>query len=394
MSQHYHHSREALEKLAARLNKNQVGAPATRKMFELLSILYSEDEAFVGANFPVGPTTLNGLAKRVGRSPEKLKPILESMSEKALVYERDVAGKRFYLLTPTLIGFIEFTLMRLDRDLPYKKLAELTDSMLDGSMGKDFLGSDTSLSRTLVQEKALDSLNSTILPYEKISDIIRSYGGGAVQHCCCRQISQLLGKSCAKKAPLDVCMSMGSVAEFLTRRGYARRASMDEMLKILDETEELGLVHITDNVRDDPQFICHCCGCCCEVLSGINRRGLPKSVEPSSFQVEVITEKCSGCGTCQKACQVRAISVAEDPEARAVVDKTRCIGCGICVSRCEKKALSLEKRTAHARIPRNYFTRHLALTWEKGRLHHTIGYLAGAALSGDLLDILKFSSRE
>ena len=29
---------------------------------------------------------------------------------------------------------------------------------------------------------------------------------------------------------------------------------------------DAGLVHIADNVQDDPAFICNCCGCCCEAM--------------------------------------------------------------------------------------------------------------------------------
>lgn len=390
MGHQSNYSKQVLEDLIARLDQYQIGAPATSEMFEILSILFKEEEALVGSCFPVGPTTLKSLAKKTGRSPESLEPILESMAQKGLVMDQVIRGRKFYMLVPTLIGFFEFTFMRINRDLPYKRLAELMEQLFNKAMAEEFFSSRTPMTRTLVHERALATISSTVLPYEQVSELIRSSDTISVQDCYCRQKSRLLEHECKVKAPLEgVCMALGRVADFLIRRGFAKSAGKDEMLRVLDETEEMGLVHVTDNVRDDPAFICHCCGCCCELLGGINRFGYDHALNPSRFQAILIEDKCNGCGTCMKSCHIKALSLAGEDAPKVVVDTSKCLGCGVCISRCPKEALTLIERSDQPQIPKNYTRRHLSITRQKGRLHHSIGYLTGKALSGEFLDFFK-----
>jgi ferredoxin len=228
------------------------------------------------------------------------------------------------------------------------------------------------------------------LPYEQVSELIRLSDTGSIQACYCRQKARLLKHECKIKAPVEnVCMALEGVADFLIRRGFAKAASTDEMLRVLDETEKLGLVHVTDNVRDDPQFICHCCGCCCELLGGINRFGYDSTLNPSRFQAKVIEEKCNGCGVCAKYCHIKALSLVGDNAPQIVVDTSKCLGCGVCISHCAQEALTLTERSIQPKTPKNYLRRHLAITRQKGRLHHSIGYLTGAAISGEFFDFFK-----
>lgn len=390
---HHQYSKQVFEDLIFRLNQYQIGAPETAEMFEILSLLFKEEEALVGSCFPIGPTTLKSLAKKTGRTAESLKAVLESMAEKGLVMDRIVAGHRYYLLTPTLFGFFEFTFMRQDRNLPYKRLAALLERLLEKALAEELFSSKTPMSRTLVYEKSLDAITSTVMPYDRVSELIRSSGSGSIQDCFCRRKAHLLEKKCQVGAPVDdVCIALGGVADFLIRRGFAKKVDTDTLLRILDKTEKLGLVHITDNVRDDPQFICNCCGCCCELLRGINQFGYERAINPSHFQLKVIEAKCNRCGACAKSCQVKALLLPG--RGKIKLDASRCLGCGVCVSRCAHDALILVERSTPAKIPKNYITRHIAITRQKGRLHHSIAYLAGAAFSRELLDFFKTQEKK
>ncbi len=271
--------------LIKRLNQYQVGAPETAEIYEILKILYSQEEAQVGARFPLGPATMEELIKRTGIAEARLKQILESMARKGVVLDSAPADKRFFLLTPTVFGFFEFSFMRLNSKLPLKRLAELMDKSLRAEMGLEFFGSKTRMSRTLIYEKNIPKLTSQIMPYEQVSQIIRNASHLSLQNCFCRHKALHLGAAC--QAPLEVCMGLDFAAEYLVRRGFASAATMSEMLKVLDKTEALGLVHITDNVRDDPLFICHCCSCCCELMAGTNRLNINQAVAPSRFIAKI-----------------------------------------------------------------------------------------------------------
>jgi len=52
--------------------------------------------------------------------------------------------------------------------------------------------------------------------------------------------------------------------------------------------------------------------------------------------VEVIEDKCTGCGSCVNVCPVGAISLVK---GKAVIDQSKCIGCLACVSACPNDAI-------------------------------------------------------
>jgi hypothetical protein len=120
--------------LQERLHKNTIGAPPSKELFEILRLRFSKEEAAIGARMPMTPASLEKLSERIGQKPEKLHEKLERMAEKGLVLDFESNGKLFYMLAPTVIGFFEFTFMRLHKDLPNKKLADLLSAyMFDDS---------------------------------------------------------------------------------------------------------------------------------------------------------------------------------------------------------------------------------------------------------------------
>ncbi|ABB13766.1 4Fe-4S binding protein [Carboxydothermus hydrogenoformans] len=366
---------EVFKALAERLHKNPVGAPYSETLMKILKILYTEEEAAVGSRFPGGFVTFDQLLAATGLSSEELAAHLENMASKGLVIDVLRNGETYYMLTPTVVGFFEYTFMRVDSNLPLKDLAELFEAYHhEPGVPEEFFGSPTKMFRALPYEEAISpEVKTEIVPYERAVEIVKSSGGGALTYCYCRHQQEHLGKKCKVGAPVaDVCISLGSAAEWLIRRGFARKASEEELLQVLEKAKKFGLVHSVDNVQNKPAYICNCCGCCCGVIRAINEHNVP-SIEPSSFILKIFPEKCSGCGNCVKKCQINALSLIEtepgNPKSKkAHVNKNRCIGCGVCVTFCKKEALTLIKRDSTPSVPLNKKEQMYCIALEKGRL--------------------------
>lgn len=345
---HIQGTRSSLVPLIDRLNRYPIGLPDTEKLRKILAILFSEDEAFVASRFPLTEATLRELQRATSWPPDRLEKTLETMAEKGLVMDTNYGGRTYYMLMPGLIGFFEFTYMKQRDDLPVSELALLMHEYLfddpDQKMGKEFFASKTPLTRALSYEEHIP-VTSQIATYESAREIVKNSGYGAIGMCYCRHKKEHLDQSCDKDAPVkEICISLGTAAKFMVRRGFAEFRTTEQLLEILKTARDYNLTHVTDNIRHKPSFICNCCSCCCELLGGV-QQGFPMGVAKSGFTLSVDLESCVGCGLCAKACNVKALElIPEDGGSRKkkiVVSAEGCLGCGACISTCPTESLEL-----------------------------------------------------
>ena len=363
---HLNSKTQILDHLRSRLDRHPSGLPRHAVIERILALLFTDEEAKLAAVFPATTVLLEDLASITGRPEAELRPLLESLASKGLVLEIERDNRTRYWLSAAFPGFFEYTFMRVQEGFPYREMAKLMDEYFRQSdFARDIAGLKTQRTRSLVRREALgDDLVSEVLPYETAHGLIEQVDSGSLQTCYCRNKNAHLGKTCSRGAPVnDICMSFGLTADFLIKRGFARRAEKSELLRVLDRTEELGLVHIADNFRENVIFICHCCGCCCELLKMLTGKRLRHGIAPARFVPVVHEPSCRGCGTCRERCQIGAIEAGPDGIAR--VKEDWCIGCGGCVKPCPSKALSLKWRPEAISPPRNLRAMTLRILKEK-----------------------------
>jgi ferredoxin len=345
---HHLEGKSSIVPLIDRLNKYPVGLPDSDKLRRILAILFTEEEAYVASRFPLTEATLPELVRATGWQAERLAAKLEEMADKGLVMDSKYGGRTFYLLMPGLIGFFEFSFMKQRNDLPVAELAQLMHEYLYGDpeqkMGREFFASKTPLTRSLPYEEHIP-VSSQVATYESAREIIKNAKYGGIGMCYCRHKKEHLNDSCKKDAPTkEICISLGTAAKFMVRRGFAEYRTTEQLLAVLDKARELRLTHITDNIRHKPSFICNCCSCCCELLGGL-QQGFPMGVAKTSYTLQIDNESCIGCGLCQKACNVAALETvaAENGKRkkRMTVLEDHCLGCGACIGACPTKSLSL-----------------------------------------------------
>jgi len=385
---HLGHLKAEYRDLLERLDKGQVGMPepthphAREGWQEILEILFTPEEAALAAKMPLAPADLATISKRVGVPHEELGRRLDVMADKGIVMDLVSAttGKTKYMLSPPVVGFFEFSLMRAKDLIPKKRMAEALDAYTHGDVAfaKEVFGSDTVVGRAMVHENVLgeDQLPD-VLDWERATAVIEGSEHLAVALCYCRHKAEHLGTRC--DVPMETCLSANAGAEYIIRRGFGRRVERSEAMDILVEARENGLVQIADNVRNRPTYICNCCGCCCGQLQAINEYDLP-AVNPSAFRAAPDLERCKGCSRCSRACPIGAITMApervsaqrkNDLEPR--VDPDRCIGCGVCVGACGKNhAMHMERRPERPYVPASTVERSVRMALERGRLSEFI----------------------
>jgi len=355
--------------LIDRLNRYPVGLVDNEQLRAILALLFSEEEAFIASRFPLVEATCEELAAFTGLAANELLPKLERMADKGLVADMPCGDTVYWLLMPGLIGFFEFTFMKKRTDLPMAEVARLMHEYLHEvrpGQAEEFFGSPTQLTRALVYEDQVP-VRSTITSWEDARRIVREAEFGAAGLCFCRHQREHLGETCAKGAPIEgICIALGKGARFLVRRGFMAEKSTGELLAILDTARSYRLTHVTDNIREQPSFICNCCPCCCELMSGV-QSGFPNGVARTSFLAEVDTTACNGCGKCFKVCNTACIHPL--PEQRtARVDVSVCLGCGACIDTCPQHALRLVERPSPPTPPRNKGLMFARIMKEKRRL--------------------------
>ncbi len=194
-----------------------------------------------------------------------------------------------------------------------------------------------------------------ILPYEDVRAILLSAKVFNVIDCICRLQQDKLGSPC--KFPVHACLNF-SQNERSPRPGDIFKA---EALSLLEQSEQVGLVHTVSNVMEGVGFVCNSCGSCCGILRGITKFGIENSVAYANNYAVIDAPFCAACGTCVERCQVGAIS---EGDGFSVVDRKRCTGCGLCVSGCPNDVTRLERKPEAELLqpPRDF------AAWEHDRL--------------------------
>lgn len=355
--------------LIDRLNRYPIGLVDNEKLREILALLFSEEEASIAAQFPLSETTAEELSTITGIPLNNLTPKLEQMADKGLVVDTPCGDTTYWMLMPGLIGFFEFTFMKKRTDLPMAEVARLMREYLHEirpGQAEEFFGSATQLTRALAYEDKIP-LSSTITSWEDAREIVRNAEFGAAGMCFCRHQKEHLNETCRKEAPVEnTCIALGKGAQFLARRGFMEEKSTEELLAILDKARSLNLTHVTDNIREQPSFICNCCSCCCELMAGV-KLGFPDGVAKTPFLVAVDEDACSLCGKCIKACNTDCIS-AKKSDGTVSIDEAVCLGCGACLDTCPEHALFMVERQSRPKPPRNKGLMFTRILKEKGRL--------------------------
>ena len=378
MAHHIEHS--VYNQLTERLNRFPQGAPPSKLLSKILQLLMSSREAELVSLLPIKPFTAKQAEQVWGLSEKETQKTLDSLAGRAVLVDIYQEGETQYVLPPPMAGFFEFSLMRVREDLDQKVLSELFYHYLN--VEEDFVRDlftegETQLGRVFVNEPAVPSAQSVhVFDYERATEVIESTSHMGISLCYCRHKMQHMDKAC--DSPMDICMTFNTSAASLIRHGHARQVDAVEGRELLKLAYENNLVQFGENVRKRVNFICNCCGCCCEAMLASKRFAQLYPVHTTNFIPDVQNQECKGCGKCVNVCPVEAMSLvsANDPHKPkrrlAKLSYELCLGCGLCVRACPEKAVTLKPREKRVITPVNSAYRTVVMAIERGKLQHLI----------------------
>ena len=334
-----------LQKVYAR---HPLGAPESETFIEILKCYFDPDEARLAAAMTFEPEPEEVIARRAGVSLDEAAPILTKMAGRFFVrgFRRPDGVRTFRLpIMVAGLGLFEVPFLMRESSVDLEHLADLWDKYYLEGHGREVHGSGISLVRAL---PTVRSVKESVLAHEDALQAVKNATMLTLNPCACR----VAHRRCDD--PVEICIGLswgvpGGLepgSPLLDHHHAAtiagRLTSTDEVVDALQRAEELGLVHISMNFKDDPWFICNCCRHACGLLRGVTELGITHAVAPSSFWMIIDEDMCSSCELCVERCPVGAISMQEDGVAQVTHEK--CLGCGVCEVVCSQGAMSLQKR--------------------------------------------------
>lgn len=352
---------EVYRRLAQYLDDLPGGFPATESGVELrlLQHLFTPEEAELTLHLTLIPEEAPVIALRAQLPAEEVAERLAEMERKGLIFSLHRPGKPpQYAGSQFVVGIYEYQVGKLDADLvrDFEEYLPVLNQPEVWKKGPQL--------RTVPVGESLD-VQLDVLPYERAEALIGNHTRFSVAPCICRQEQAILGHECSK--PRETCLSFGIAADYYTRNGLGRSISREEVLGILKQAEEAGLVLQPGNARE-ALFMCTCCGCCCGVLRSLKRHPKPASVVSTPFYAAVDPGLCDGCGTCTDRCQMEAIGPGDD--LLATVNLDRCIGCGLCVTKCPTGAVHLVRKpdAEQSYVPKDIVEASIRLAQSRGKM--------------------------
>ncbi len=329
----------------------KIPMPATDTLLALVqNILTHEQAEFI----PVftKPLTLEEILERTEMERARVEKMLEDLMYAGVItgLPSRSTGVVVYRLLPAFPGIFEFSLMRggtSDRD---RKLARLFDDLFQEMSDMVQANYDNvvpamkalpAIDRVIPVEAQLESCQEKVLPADEVKKIIDKFDTIAVATCYCRHEKDLLGDPCKVTDKRENCLVLGPGARFTIDKNFARPITRDEARKILQESENAGLVHKSFHAKLDPEkeqeAICSCCKCCCGTFQ-LYYRGVRAMHSVTSYLAEIDSTACSVCGICVDMCPMEAITLGEEA---ARLETEKCIGCGLCAHHCPENAARL-----------------------------------------------------
>ena len=316
--------------------------------YNVVEHLFSVDEAKINNAMPNGEFTAKDMAEIMGRDESEVAAVLRGMANKGLCNSFVRDETRYFRGSGFEPGIFEFVFYRGGTSDWDKKAAHLIHEYEEVFKAKlAGILPPFPMQRAITVDRTIEPGN-TIHTYDQVKTYIENTDEIAVGKCYCRH-SALLRDLDTHGMPMETCMFFGNNAQFGADCLGARRVSKEEAFKILDESEEAGLVHQTSNFAEGISYLCNCDRWHCNSIQITLNQA--KILNTSGFEPRFDADLCIACETCVDRCPARVIAIGDDDVAAAEMD--RCFGCAVCATGCPEEAISMVNKPGFEEPPKD-----------------------------------------
>lgn len=333
------------------------GVENSKAIVQILRKMLDPQQAQVAAALPGVPEEL---AARLGRSIESIKKDLKYMYEIGLGTPSARSGKwnlpRTYMLLVDKVGshhrkFLPLLgpeYLDLWLDLEEEHLTRLKEEK--GTLA-------TSGGNRIIPAYLAVKGHSELQPWENMKAILQMASKISVVSCTCRLRNR---KRTCQMHTDEVCFLLNRDADYAVDSGAGQYFTVDQGLKVIEDCEKLGAIHIATNTRAVANLLCNCCRDCCVFMRRLDK--LPDDrtwFRPSRFLASIDPDRCQGCGMCVDRCLFDAITMKKKTKGKGkgYVNSEKCMGCGNCAITCSPKAIELKCVRPEEHVPRGMWLR-------------------------------------
>ncbi|MEG2633665.1 MAG: FAD-dependent oxidoreductase [Oscillospiraceae bacterium] len=281
--------------------------------YYVLECVVSDEMADVGLAMELRkPQTIDQIAKKCGKSIEETQRLAMELAKIGGCIFHSENGVDVFELTVFVPGVMEKIVGNKELCEKYPQIPKAFEeyARLRGGMLAHNLPVGVGPMRVIPIETAVDG-NTRTASFEEVSYFLNKNDLFAVADCSCRRSRRLLGEGCGHLEK-DMCIQLGTGAEYYIRTGKARQITREEAFDIIKMAEENGLMHQIPNIdgAEDTHAICNCCSCSCYSLRNAAYFNAPDMIR-SNFVSQVDKDKCVACGQCVENCPTNALKLGQ-----------------------------------------------------------------------------------
>ena len=264
--------------------------------------------------------TPEALAKKTGKDVERVRTLLEEMAHIGVIeFDREnPRHEKQYVLPVFVPGSAELMVKLLTMDdgkytdhLEIPKFFERLSVMPITGITQMIPPGGAGLGMHVIPvEKAIPK-DSKSVSVEHLSHWLKKYDKYSLERCSCRTTARVQNRGCGELEE-EVCIGVGDMAEYVAETGRGRYATYEEVMEVLQRSEENGYVHQITNIDGENKIfvICNCALGSCLALRTSQLFNTP-NMSASAYRAHVDAENCVACGKCAEVCPAGAAKLGQ-----------------------------------------------------------------------------------